>query len=251
MQFTSVASSSAGCCYILRSGDQPPLLIEAGIKPALIRRATDFQVSSFGACLVSHSHKDHSASGEFVMRCSVPVLATAPTIAAMKWNHPLCTPFEQVQTSNNEPTYRDTVVAGWRIRPFHVDHDCDGTVGFLIADSNGNKLVYITDAGFVRYAFTGLTHIAIECNHDDNEIINAMKLNEVNAVRYSRTRHTHMSIAAVQDFLSYHASKGLLQLLKEVHLLHLSDQFSVPAEFLSKVRRITGVPTYIANKKLS
>jgi len=52
------------------------------------------------------------------------------------------------------------------ILPFETEHDAAEPLGFLLQSRlTGEKLLYATDTYYIRYWFTGLTHIMIECNY--------------------------------------------------------------------------------------
>ncbi|HUU39875.1 MAG TPA: hypothetical protein VMW42_02930, partial [Desulfatiglandales bacterium] len=61
MTILTIASSSLANAYILENG-KLPLLIEAGAPFKQLKIASGFRLSSFGGCLISHSHMDHARS---------------------------------------------------------------------------------------------------------------------------------------------------------------------------------------------
>lgn len=59
MQFDPIASSSKGNAYLLRCNGSPPLLLEAGIPMAQLRKALydrGMMISDIAGCLISHEH---------------------------------------------------------------------------------------------------------------------------------------------------------------------------------------------------
>ena len=55
-----VGSSSSGNAYILDCGSEQ-LILELGVSWKEILKALNFDLSKVRACLVTHSHQDHSA----------------------------------------------------------------------------------------------------------------------------------------------------------------------------------------------
>lgn len=54
----------------------------------------------------------------------------------------------------------------FQVLPFDVEHDVPEPLGSLLTSmAIGEKLLYFTDTYFVRYRFTGLTHIMAKCNY--------------------------------------------------------------------------------------
>lgn len=55
MKIESLASSSHGNLYVVSDGDTK-LLLECGVSYKKLLKLTNFDVSQFRACLLSHSH---------------------------------------------------------------------------------------------------------------------------------------------------------------------------------------------------
>lgn len=245
MQFTSIASSSAGCSYILRSAELPALLIDCGVGIKDIQRALNYTVSDLAGCLVSHAHLDHAKSASHLLDRAVPVYASAETLTEIKLaSHYLARHvIPGVSFSANGVLNPDS--NGWNIKPFEVPHDCPGTLGFMIGDQCGDVLVYLTDAAYSPFKFYGMTHIAIECNHSREILHQNRASGDLRGERYRRTVGTHMSLERLVEMLQAND----LSKLKEIHLLHLSDENSDEAVFKSAIQRVTGVPVHVAPKR--
>jgi phosphoribosyl 1,2-cyclic phosphodiesterase len=235
LQFRPLASSSDGCSYVLRAGDHPPLLIDAGIGFRDIQRALDFKVGSLAGVLISHAHGDHVKAVPELLRAGVDCYASSQTWATLRIESHRA---KTVKEGDEFP------VGPWNVHPFEAVHDTDGTLGFVIAGPDGGRLLYLTDSAYSKFRFDGLTHIAVEANYSRELLRQNTISGKINLQRGRRTTCTHLSLERLLDMLK---ANDLSQ-CEEIHLLHLSDENSNEEEFKLAVQRATGVPTYIAAK---
>lgn len=246
LEFEVLASSSEGCCYVLRSGDSPPLLLDAGISFKSIQKGLGFRASQLAACLLTHAHGDHIRGAQGLLDHAVTVYGSAETLKAASLAEYYAKPLQTIMASPGLPGYEPFVVEGWSIQPFEAVHDVPGTVGYFIAEPGGkDKLLYLTDSAYSPYTFASMTHIAIECNHDRELLFANARSEEIDTGRARRTTQTHMSIDTVLAMLE----ANNLDKLREVHLLHLSDANSNEAEFKRRVQEATGCAVYVAEKR--
>jgi len=133
----------------------------------------------------------------------------------------------------------------WEILPFSVHHDAADPVAYLIgAGRDGPVTLYVTDAGYIRERIEGITHLMIGCNHSEEILNAAVTAGSIDSWMRRRIRTAHMSIEQVLEFIAVND----WPLLKEVHLLHLSDRHADEDDFKDRVQRATGVPVYVAGK---
>lgn len=239
MTFTPLASSSEGCAYVAHCLGQPDLLIDAGIPFKKLQTALDFKVSGLAGCLVSHSHKDHCAAVPHLQAHSVDVWASVETWSSI--------PSGNVYRSHVALPHQPFKVGPWQCLAFEAVHDAPGTLGFLVAAPDGDRLLYLTDSAYSKFRFGSLTHIAIECNFSEAIIEKNAAFEGLSSERYKRTVATHMSLEKVLDFLGAND----LDRCKEIHLLHLSDLNSDEEGFKRAVEQATGIPTFVAAKRHS
>lgn len=234
MDFEAYASSSAGNLYSVRH-ESSSILIEAGISIAKIRAAMQFDLQSVVACLISHSHGDHVKAASDVARAGVDVYASAQTLRALA-------SAERGHRCVEAKPLVPFRVGDWRVLPFDVRHDAEGSLGYLIEDSSGDRLMFAIDTAFVPYRFERLTHVAIECNYSRE----SLRLGGAEPERVARVLRYHMSLERVIRMLLAND----LSRVREIWLLHLSDQHGDEAGFRSAVARATGKPVYVAPKFL-
>jgi len=238
LQFEPLASSSAGCSYVLRRGDLAPLLIDAGLPFREIQRALNFQLSRIAGCLVSHAHGDHSKAVYELLRSGVDVYASQECLEQ-------CGTTVSVFANPVKPEI-GFHVGPWYVKPFAAVHDLPGTLGFYIAPrGERERFLYLTDSAYSPFRFEGLTHIAVECNYSAEIMRQNALSGELSPDRFKRTTRTHMSLERLLDMLAAND----LSNVQEIHLLHLSDANSDEEAFATTVRRATGCPVYVAAKK--
>lgn len=241
ISFRTIASSSAGCCYELRSPGMRSLLIECGIPFGHIQRALDHKATRLAGCLVSHAHHDHSKGAFGLMRAGIVLAGSEETL-------------DQIRTTDGERALghhwarvlhdgESLDLCGWIVRGFPCEHDCPGTLGFVIS-GEGARCLYLTDSAFCRYTFTGLTHIFVECNHSQALMRENVATGRIGIERYKRTVSAHMSLERLLDML---AANDLSQ-VQEIHLLHLSDTNSDATGFCREIQAATGRPVFVAGQ---
>jgi phosphoribosyl 1,2-cyclic phosphodiesterase len=229
MNFIPHRSSSASNLYTVES-DGRKILIEAGARIKTIKKAVGFKLSSYDGCLISHAHKDHARGLNDLLSAGVYCYATHATFKTLNLSgHRAQTikPLEQFKIANY-----------WKVLPFPTEHDCPGSVGFLISDGE-EKLCFITDTFYCRYAFRGVTTYAIECNYSKETLAEGL-----DPVRKKRLLTSHFSLENVLNFFEAND----MSTVREIFLMHLSDENSDEAMFKTAIQAKTGKPVKICQK---
>jgi len=227
-----LASSSAGNAYIVSDG-QNTLLIECGIKFKDIQRGLRFRASGLAGCLLSHEHNDHARAVKDVMRAGVDVYASEGT-------------FETLGVKGHRAkvikALKQFHIGSWIVLPFDTIHDASEPLGFLLASKVGGKVLYMTDSAYCKYRFKGLTHIMVEANYSEEIIRQNAKNGIIQQTLKNRIIRNHMSIERLLDMLR---ANDLSQ-VREIWLLHLSDNNSDAERFKREIQELTGKEVYIA-----
>jgi len=237
IEFTPYASGSRGNCYRITDG-RTPLLLECGISINEILRKTNAMggVSSLAGCLVSHGHKDHSKAVKDLMKFGVDIYlsqGTADEISGLgPWRH----------RTNIIKAKQQFRIGTWTILPFKTQHDAAEPLGFLLANQDGEKLLYATDTYFIRYRFNGLNVIAVECNYSLDILRANVEAGHVEPALKNRILKSHFSLENVKKFLQAND----LSKVQEIWLLHLSDGNSDEARFKREIQELTGKMVFIA-----
>lgn len=228
MVIKKFASGSSGNCYLLDNG-QSQLMIECGIPIKKIKEHMEFDFSKIKGCLVSHEHKDHSKSMKDLAKLGIKIYASSGTFeGARDINYKIIKEHNKFSVGEWEDD--------WEIYPFDVTHDCQEPLGFVIR-SLGETLLFATDTKFIKYRFSGLNYIMIECNHSKELVENNENMS---FKEKKRTLESHFSIENVIEFLKVND----LSKVEEIYLLHLSDRNSNEKEFVDKVKCLTGKKVY-------
>lgn len=225
MKFESLASSSHGNAYIV-SDQGTRILVECGLTHKMLRQLSNFSVSEFDACLVSHEHKDHSGCVAKLIADGVPCYMSEGTAVALALDGAALDAAEAMEHKSQ------FTVGTIDIVPFTTFHDAKEPLGFLFRSrSDGDILAFATDTVNLAYRFPGVNILAIEANYDKEILAQCERMPE--KVRH-RIANTHMEI----DVLCAYLRSLDLSQCREIYLLHLSDSTSREWSFINKVRRV-------------
>lgn len=202
-EITIVSSSSQGNGYLLKSGNQI-LVLELGCK---LSDYTGFLADEFCnvvGCLCSHKHGDHlnpSTAKEFVRR-GIPVFAHEQVIkeADLKSISPLLSHFPNK-------------VGGFIIQVFEAPHNVPN-YGFLIQTPTNERMLFVTDTTGVNLRFRDIDCIMVECNHDDDTLLDNLSNHDVSMSH----PEWHLGLDDCAEFCKQNLSAST----KQIILIHLS-----------------------------
>lgn len=234
-------SGSKGNGYLIDDGHSQ-LLIECGVPFNQVQQHMEHDFSRVAGVLISHEHRDHCKYiSQLIDKTAVDVCATNGTISAM-FDDPALKLRSHHTYRFKKLQYKQTQKVGtWYVTPFEVQHDVREPAGFLIDNTAGDRLVFITDSYYTRYKFPNLTHIMIEANYS-KEIIDQKMTAGFDLKRKERLLESHFDFEQTLEFIKQNKSDRL----QEVWLLHLSDTNSHEQKFKEETQRLVGVPVYIA-----
>ena len=154
MQFHLLASGSKGNCFVLKV-EEEILVIDCGSTKQYLTQCfhhIEVELKQVQGVLLTHRHGDHISQIKLFQNQNI----YAPF------------PLEEFQGRLITP-YEDFVIGGFHILPLPLSHDVEITVGFVITYQK-EKLVYITDTGYVRNEdykrIENADYYIIESNHD-------------------------------------------------------------------------------------
>jgi len=225
----TINSGSIGNGYALICNEEI-LLIEAGCRLLDVKKAIDFQIGKVVGCLVSHEHGDHAKYIKDYIRAGIEVFTSDETHTAIntitgEWTNSIIKGFPYV-------------IGGFTVQGFELHHDLP-CVGFLITHPDLGKLIYASDTEYIKYKFTGLNHILVECNYS-KELVDE---NYQTSLR-NRILETHMELNTVVEFVKANDSPEL----RNVILIHLSDSNSNEKLFVESIKKVTNANVDIALK---
>ena len=232
MEIKVLASGSTGNAYTISDG-ATTLLLDAGISLKDIRVGTGFKVRQIAGALITHEHMDHSKAMKDLSRMGVDIYASRGTMEACGLSGHR---FHAVKA------LEELDIGTFRILPFDVEHDAVEPLGFLITSkATMEKLVYFTDTYFVRYRFNGLNYIMGECNYTDEGIKRSLEEGSIPLEFIPRLVRSHMSL---ENFLNFLRANDL-RAVRQIWLLHLSENNSEAQRMKEEVQRLTGTEVYV------
>lgn len=236
MKLHVIGTGSKGNAYLLKASDGQMLLIECGVRPALIKQAIGFEPGGVEACLLSHLHNDHSGSTIDIIKMGIDVYSLPETFAAMN-----------LQSNRAKPlTVRKKVRIGdFTVNPFDVKHDVP-TLGFLIHHKECGLVLFATDTYYIPYKFPGLNNLIIEANYCEKIIEQKLGIESDRRFLRDRILQSHFSL---QNCLELLKANDLSQ-VNNVVLIHLSDSNSDEKRFKREVEELTGKTVTVASNGL-
>ncbi len=258
MKAICLASSSQGNCYVLEfdiNGVPTRLMVECGIPLSEIYSGlakNGILISTICACLITHSHQDHCKAARDLDRIGIPLFASKPTLDALKL---------EGQQLEHEKIKR--LSNGLFVMPFMVEHDCDGSMGFVIKTPT-ETVIFINDHKKWNTNLINFKpdYVFIECNYDHKvvyaqyyELKKKLKTQSLSEVEY---KETTTKIAQHERNINSHCSlhgtliglsKMNLNHCKAIFLMHLSDRYANEYKMKNEVQLKTKTLTYACCKK--
>lgn len=218
MKLKVLDSGSSGNCYILENKTEA-LIIEAGISFKEVKIALDFNISKIVGVIASHIHSDHSKAVSEYEKAGIPVFK----------------PYE----SEMEQQVRK--YGKFVIKSFPLVHDVP-CFGFLIHHPECGKVLYASDTEYVKYRFKNLSNILVEANYSKDLLSESGEAAE----KRNHVLSGHMEIGTTCEFLRVNQNPEL----RNVMLLHLSEDNADSDKFRDMAFRGVDCPVYIAKKGL-
>lgn len=232
MDITVIASGSSGNAYRISDGDTA-LLLDAGIPLQRIKQALNFRVRDIAGCLITHAHGDHAKAAGDLAKAGVDVYTSQGTFDACRLTGHRTKPVKALQ---------EVMIGTFAVLPFDVQHDAPEPLGFLLTSRRtGEKLLYFTDTYYLKYRFTGLTHIMGECNYSMDIVEQSVRNGYIPPELVPRLIKSHMSLEHFLDLLKAND----LHEVKQIYLLHLSNNNSDAERFREAVQKLTGTEVYV------
>lgn len=232
MQINVLASGSTGNAYTVSDGSTI-LLLDAGIPLRQIQIGTGFRVRQISGALVTHEHQDHSKAMKDLARLGVDVYASKGTLEACGLSGHRFHPVQSLA---------ELEIGTFRVLPFNVEHDAAEPLGFLCTSTaTSEKLLYFTDTYYVRYRFRGLTHIMAECNYTDEGINSSIVDGRLPLAAVPRLYRSHMSLEHLLGMLDAND----MSTVRQIYLLHLSENNSEAEHMKEAVQQHTGAEVYL------
>lgn len=233
MKIQCFHSSSNGNLYGVSDGETQ-IMIECGVVFKEIQKCFNFNLSSLAGCLITHCHNDHAISWKDVSKYT-PVFMlkeTAETLKASGYNINIYTPLE-------------TFVLGTLfIMPIPAKHDVPCS-SFIIRSKTTNEIVlFATDTAYLRHVITNVNYAMVECNFERHRLNKSVDSGYLEPAFRDRILASHMGFDTTLGILT----KLNPNLLKEIHILHLSNSHANAENVKRTIEQKLGKPVYIAGE---
>lgn len=230
------------------------IMVECGIPKTLLyqrlnKEGIDF--TTIQACLITHSHKDHCVAAHDINRLGVPLFASQETLNNIN--------IDGIPLADLVPT---KICDGIYAMAFKVEHDCEGSVGFVIKTKNecvifvNDHKRWINDLGRFKPDY-----IFIECNYfhkvvyaQVGEIKKLLQSNETSSTEYIQLKNKYAQHKRNLDsHCSLHGTicglrKLNLSKCKAIFLMHLSDRYANEYKMKNEVELETHIMTKVCGK---
>ncbi|QIK70875.1 MBL fold metallo-hydrolase [Erysipelothrix sp. HDW6C] len=220
MKYALLASGSKGNACLIEAGNQL-LLIDCGttkryLTQSFMALGKDF--SDVDAVLITHDHSDHTSQLKHFR--SSPIYCPSP-----------------IEDVYQVQPYEDFMIGDFHILPIKTSHDDAYSVGYVIRYGE-EKLVYITDTGYIRDQDLPLIHDAdyyiMESNHDPEILMGTNRPYAIKRRILSDVGHLSNDDAGIL------LSRIIGDQTKSIFLAHLSEQANTEALAIDTVRTHIG-----------
>ena len=211
MKFYVLASGSKGNCSVVVSKDTV-LMIDCGCSKKYMQdslKSIGYTLDDITSLLLTHAHTDHIRS--------VDALSNIPVYAS----------FEVLNRRNEMDVvpYETFTIQDIQVTPLALSHDTDSTVGYVFDDGD-ERLVYITDTGYVserNVEYIGnADYYIFESNHDIPMLMATRRPQFLKARIISN--YGHLCNEESAQILS----RCIGSKTKEIVLAHLSEEANTP-----------------------
>lgn len=239
MKLQILGSSSSGNCYLIEATPNEKLILDAGINFKDVQKELKFNFKGIQGVLITHEHMDHLKYATNFALNGMNVYASKGTFSKLDLKGHR---FKTIKA------LEQFTIGNFIILPFDTQHDAIEPLGFLIQyKPTGEKLLYTTDTYYIKYKFSKLNYLLLECNYIKEIAKENVENGVINKSRYMRLLESHFSLDNLLKFLQAND----LTNAKNIILCHLSNDNSNEKIMKDKVYEQTGVPTLIAKPGLN
>ena len=235
MEIKVLASGSSGNCSYINDG-KTSLLLDAGIPVSKIRMGTDFRLGSVSGALITHRHGDHAKSVLPLLYIGVDVYAHEDVFSNMAHK-----PYNANVIQFDGDTPLPFTVGTFSVTPFAVHHDVPNFGFYIHSTATDENLAYFTDTFYLTHTFPALNYLLAECNYDPEALDRNIADDRLAPEFKKRLVRSHMSIDTLIEMLKAND----LYRMKQIYLMHLSDNNSRAEEFRRRVQAVAGCEVYL------
>lgn len=217
MRIDLLASGSKGNACVVRDGTTC-ILIDCGTTKKYLSQAmgkVHVSHDDIDALLITHDHSDHIS--QLNMFKDLPIYSPVEL-----------SDIESFHVEQMHPFFVETL----KVTPLALSHDAPHTTGYIL-ENGMEKMVYITDTGYVKDSYfplcKGADYIVMECNHDVEMLMHTRRPQYVKARIFSDEGHLcNEDCAEVLDQI-------VTRNTKSIFLAHISQEGNTRERALSVV----------------
>ena len=217
-------SGSSGNNIVIESNGHK-LLVDLGVDYKTIMSSLCYDITNVSAALASHNHIDHVRCLDKFIHMGIPCYGNKDVCDA----HNGCIELPKVLNVN-----------GFKIQTFELVHNAP-TNAFVIDTDDGIRILYCTDTKRIPKKVKGVHYAAIECNYDQNTIID----NEMEDVFTKSKPENHQSLDECIRYLKAINNVNLQCII----LWHMSMTNIDENKAIAMVKRELGFDNVIAANK--
>ena len=232
IDFKSYASSSTGNLYTVDDGNTK-IILDCGLPWRQLQQALDHQTADIAGCLLSHCHFDHSKAAKAVMKGGIDLYTSRETAEVLK--------LEGHHRLHTVKPSQQFAVGTWEVKSFTVPHDVQN-YGYLLENRQGERLLFAIDCRYIPHTFNSLHVVAIGCNYSKDLLLESAADGIIPRQVKNRILSDHMSLDTVCSFLEAND----LSRVREIWLLHLSDNNADADAFKKAVQEVSGKVVHVA-----
>lgn len=217
LKFSLLASGSKGNCCVITNEDTK-IVIDCGSTQKYLRQSFETinqDISSLDACLITHTHSDHISCLKLFQH--LPVYAEEDL---------------GIRTQTMIQPDECFTIRSMKIESIRLSHD-HKCLGYIIEDQD-EKLVYITDTGYLKEQYyekiKDADYYIFESNHDLRMLIQSRR------PEYVKNRIRSANGHLCNEDCAKHLKKCITSRTKKIVLAHISEEANTKQQALSVVK---------------
>lgn len=190
-----LSSGSHGNCVLVYDSRGKCVMLDMGLPWVEIMLGLDFDLSSVSLALVTHRHVDHTRSLAHCISNGIPTLG----------NYDICEHYKGCYALN-EVTM--AIEDGFKVQTFDLVHNAPNNA-FIVDTIDQIRVLYCTDTQYIPKRVKGVNYAIIECNHDDDTIIDNM----CEGIESRSQYENHQSLDKCIEYLKQIYNKDLMAVI--------------------------------------
>lgn len=196
-----LGTGSAGNCALVYDSRGKCVILDLGLSWEDVQKGLDYDVSCISAILLTHKHSDHLKGVKEAISRGFSVYG----------NNDVCSNYNGCNELKMGYALK---IDGWKIQTFELVHNVPCNA-FIVDTFDGIRILYCTDTVYIPKVVKNVNYAIIECNHDDEYMLDRMLDGKFSA---SRPEH-HQDIFDCIEYLKRIYNPNL----QCVVLWHMSD----------------------------